>query len=103
FGHVLVAGAGGTHVELLDATQTVLLPTTTGQLQESLRRHPLLGRILAGYRSNTPPDVDALLEVIRRFADWATDPTAPLLLEADLNPIFLTDGGASVADARCTR
>lgn len=99
FGLLLVAGIGGTRAELHTDAVGVLLPSTRAELSRRLAEHGVLAQLLAGYRGDPPVDREALLDVIEALARWA-EAHERSVLEADLNPVVVTEDGAFVVDAR---
>jgi acyl-CoA synthetase (NDP forming) len=86
FGPMVVIGAGGTLVELLDDRSAALAPfgrTTARRLVESLK----LERLLSGYRGSATVDLGALSEAIARFSVLAAD-LADIVAEIDVNPLL---------------
>jgi acetyl coenzyme A synthetase (ADP forming)-like protein len=97
FGPLVMAGLGGVAVELLGDRGFRVVPVTdldAAELVRSLRGSPLL----FGYRGRPPADVDALERVIVRIAQLAAD--LPEVAEVDLNPVIVSEAGATVVDAR---
>ncbi len=97
FGPLLVFGAGGTAVELLDDTVTRVAPLTDGDARAMVR-----GRrtsvLLEGYRGTPAVDIDGLEELVLRLSKLADD--LPELAEADCNPVIATPDGPIVVDCR---
>jgi len=60
----------------------------------SLRSYPLL----TGYRGSSPLDVEALADLLCRVSAMVED--IPEIAELDLNPVFVREHGAPVADIR---
>ena len=90
-GMMLTIGSGGTLVELLRDTATLLLPTTSGAVREALaglRCWPLL----QGYRGRAPADVDAAVDAILAIARFAAEHGATLE-ELDVNPLAVAPEG----------
>ena len=90
-GMMLTIGSGGTLVELLRDTATLLLPTTSGTLREALaglRYWP----VLQGYRGRAPADVDAAVDAILAIARFAAEHGATLE-ELDVNPLAVAPEG----------
>ena len=86
FGPMVVIGAGGTLVELLEDRSAALAPfgtTTARRLVECLK----LERLLRGYRGSAPVDLGALSEAIARFSVLAAD-LADIVAEIDVNPLL---------------
>jgi len=99
FGPMLVAGFGGTLVEVLRDTVIEPLPVDRTIARGMLDR--LRGRaLLDGVRGAPPADVDALVELIVQLSDVA-QAAGGSIAEIDLNPVFVRaqGGGVAVADA----
>ena len=98
-GQVLTIGAGGTRVELLADTLTLLLPTSSEVLADRLA-----GLRIARHLADThgPPGIDAgrLATVIDRLAALLTD--RPDLVEVEINPLVLTPDAVWAVDALAT-
>lgn len=97
FGHVLVAGLGGTLVELLADLSARIHPLTDIDAEDmltSLRGHPLL----TGFRGSPPVDRDALKELLFRLS--AMVETVPEIAVLDINPVFVRTEGVTTVDAR---
>ena len=97
FGPVVVAGAGGTAVELLHDVAARITPVTdqdAHDLLRSLRTFPLL----EGYRGAPRADIESLEDVLMRVGRMVE--MHPEIAELDLNPVMATPGGAWVVDAR---
>ena len=97
FGPVVLFGAGGVLVELLNDVASRLAPFEQNEALELIGR-TRIGRLLSRYRDRPRGDITALaglLAEVSRFAAAADD-----LLELDLNPVIVTSAGAHIADAR---
>jgi acetate---CoA ligase (ADP-forming) len=97
FGPILLAGMGGTLVELLKDVSVRIHPLTDVDVDEmltGLRGYPLL----QGYRGSDPVDVDALKALLFRVS--ALVEAVPELDEMDLNPVFVRRRGVAAVDAR---
>jgi len=101
FGLALTIGAGGTLVELLADTVTVLLPAGREDLAAGLRGLRI-HRLLTGYRGRPPADVSATLDAMESVAAYALA-EADNLLELDLNPLLVSSNGVWAADALVRR
>jgi acetate---CoA ligase (ADP-forming) len=97
-GPVCMVAAGGTLIELLNDTafgMAPLRPERARVMLESLRADALLD----GYRGQAAADRDALVELLVELSRAIAE--VPEISELDLNPIFVGEDGAFVADARC--
>jgi acetyltransferase len=99
FGPLLMAGLGGTTVELQRAVAFELAPVTLRQAHDLLDR-TAAGTALAGFRGAPPADRDAVAEVMVRCAQLALD--VPEILEIEINPLIVRERGAGAVavDAR---
>jgi acetyl-CoA synthetase len=97
FGPALVIGAGGTLVELITDSASLLLPTTRGAVSEAIDSL-LVSRMLSGFRGNPAGDVNALIDTILSIADFA-DHHWDSLLELDVNPLMVLPEGQGVVAA----
>jgi acyl-CoA synthetase (NDP forming) len=97
FGSLIVCGAGGTLVELLQDVAVRLTPLSVDDASEMLRTlksYPLL----TGFRGGPKCHVAAVEEVLLRVSVLADD--LPPVAELDLNPVIVDERGAVVVDAR---
>jgi acetyl coenzyme A synthetase (ADP forming)-like protein len=97
FGPVVVAGAGGTAVELLHDVSARITPLTDEDAREqlrSLKTYPLL----EGYRGAPRADIEAVEDVLLRIGRMVE--THAEIAELDLNPVIATPDGVFVVDAR---
>lgn len=99
----LTLGAGGILAELLADTATLVLPTRRDDIAAALDGLRL-GRLLDGYRGQTPADRAALLDAIEAIAAFAGT-RAGQVAEVEVNPLIATPTGAVAVDAliRMTR
>jgi acyl-CoA synthetase (NDP forming) len=97
FGHAVMCGSGGTHVELLRDTTCRLAPVTdlvAGEMLESIRGSALL----RGFRGAPVADEAAYRHVILRLS--ALLDACPAIVDVDFNPVIVTARDARVVDAR---
>ncbi len=97
FGLSLLLGAGGTLVELLDDTVSILLPARRQELRtaiETLR----VASLVDSYRGSEAGDMEAIVDAVLAIADYALANHADLE-ELDVNPLIVTPQGAVAADA----
>lgn len=97
FGPVILFGAGGTMVELL-ADSAVALPPLNSVLAERLIDRTRMARLLHAFRDRPAVDRQAVVEVLLRLSDLASE--LPHVRELDINPLFAGPEGALAIDAR---
>ncbi|RMF22235.1 MAG: GNAT family N-acetyltransferase, partial [Deltaproteobacteria bacterium] len=97
FGPVLLAGEGGTAVEVV-ADKALALPP----LNLALARHMLattrIYKLLQGYRDRPPADLDAICLTLVRLSQLIVDVAE--IAELDINPLYADDRGVIALDAR---
>jgi acetyltransferase len=97
FGPVVMFGLGGVHVEALADVVLRVAPVDADEARAmtgEIRAHRLLGAL----RGRPPRDVEAAVDVIVRVSELMAD--VEPIAELDVNPLFLLERGAVVADAR---
>lgn len=93
-GHALVIGRGGTDVEELKDFTTLLLPTSTAQIEEALHRLYITRRLQL-----QETDIAVLTQTIHNIALFA-EHLRNKLVELDVNPILLdASGNVTAVDA----
>jgi acetate---CoA ligase (ADP-forming) len=99
FGPTVIAGAGGTLVELLGDISVRITPLTDSDVESMLTRLRM-APLLRGYRGAPPADVPALKDLLYRINAMVED--LPEIAELDLNPVFVREEGqgVSVVDVR---
>lgn len=102
FGPVVVAGAGGVLVELLDDVAIALAPVDPDRARAMLRRLSIRP-LLDGYRGRPALDVDAAADVLSRLS-WLALDLGDRLESLDVNPLALRPlgQGAVALDARAS-
>jgi len=100
FGPVVMVGAGGVLVELLEDTQLALAPVDAATAEAMLRRLRVF-RLLQGYRGKPPLDVAAAVDALVRLGRLA-QALGDRLAELDINPLIVREAGqgAIAVDAR---
>jgi acyl-CoA synthetase (NDP forming) len=86
FGPIVVVGAGGVLIELIDDRRAALAPfgrATACRLLDRLK----IRRLLDGYRRVAAVDIDSLADIVALFSVLAVD-LADLVAEIDINPLF---------------
>ena len=97
FGLVMTLAGGGTLVELMADSTTILLPTDRSSLRDALASLKVM-RLLEGYRNRPRADIDQLLDALTAISEMAQQ-LAHKLIEMDINPILVTESGCFAADA----
>jgi acetate---CoA ligase (ADP-forming) len=97
FGPLVLAGLGGTFVEILGDIAVRITPLSDTDVDEMLRSLRSY-RLLTGYRQSPALDVAAFAELLHRVSAMVED--IPEIAELDLNPVFVRRHGAVVADIR---
>ena len=95
----IMFGLGGVFVETLKDVQFRLAPLSEDDaygMIRSIKGYP----VLEGTRGEKPVDIDALVEILLRVSQFASD--YPEIDEMDLNPVFVFEKGkgAKVVDVR---
>ena len=97
FGLTLMIGAGGTLVELLDDTASLLLPLQPGDVEEAIAKLKV-GKLIGGYRSCEAGDKAGLIDAVHAIGRYAVD-NADSLFELDINPLLVLADRVVAADA----
>ncbi|MET2833126.1 acetate--CoA ligase family protein, partial [Mesorhizobium shangrilense] len=92
-GLALTIGMGGTEAELLRDTATILLPASRATIAEALRSLKLF-LLLDGWRGRPKGDVEAAVDTIQRFAQFAIS-NEERFVEAEINPLIVRPQGQS--------
>lgn len=97
WGHLIMFGLGGIFVEMLgDVTfrRAPLSRKDALEMIEGIRTK----KVLEGVRGRPAPDKEALADYLLRISQLVQD--FPQIKEIDINPVFATEKGALIADAR---
>ncbi|SDE58596.1 acetyltransferase [Variovorax sp. CF079] len=97
FGPVIVFGAGGTMIELLD-DRAMELPPLNQFLARRLIERSRVAETLHEWRGAAAVDMEALEQVLLRVSEMVCE--LPELREMDINPIIVDETGAVAVDAR---
>lgn len=97
FGPVIVFGAGGTMIELID-DRAMELPPLNQFLAHRLIERSRVAETLQEWRGARAVDMDALEQVLLRVSEMVCE--LPQLREMDINPIIVDESGAVAVDAR---
>ena len=93
FGALVMFGSGGVEVEGLADVAFGLAPLTEVDA-EYLISSTWAGKKLSGYRHLTPADKHAVIDILYRLAQLASD--HPVLSEIEINPLFVKAEGMEV-------
>ena len=97
FGPVIVFGAGGVMIELIN-DRAVELPPLNQFLARHLIERSRVAETLADWRGASAVDMGALEQVLLRVSEMVC--ALPQLREMDINPIIVDESGAVAVDAR---
>ena len=97
FGLTILLGAGGTLVELLDDTTTLLLPVQRHEIVAAIRALKV-ARLIDSYRGSGAGDFDAVVDAVTTIAEYAVQNSSELA-ELDVNPLIVLSEGAIAVDA----
>ncbi len=96
-GFVLTLGAGGVMTEILQDTQSLLLPVSDADISaalDSLR----IGPLLAGYRGAAGADRARIIAAVQSVADFVAV-HVDVLAEVEINPLLCLEKDAVAVDA----
>jgi hypothetical protein len=97
FGPVVLAGSGGVLAELLDDVAMRIAPFGREEalaMLSELKTH----RLLEGFRGQPPRDSGAVADLLAALSRLGQ--AYPQIRELDLNPVFVFERGALIADVR---
>jgi acetyltransferase len=97
FGPVIVFGAGGVMIELIN-DRAMELPPLNQFLARHLIKRSRVAETLADWRGASAVDMEALEQVLLRVSEMVC--ALPQLREMDINPIIVDEFGAVAVDAR---
>ena len=97
FGLVLTIGSGGVLVELLQDSQTLLMPARRDEVENALMRLKSAA-LLTGYRGKPAADISATVDAILAIQNYAMA-QSQALLELDVNPLLIGPQDVYAADA----
>ncbi len=97
FGPVIVFGAGGVMIELID-DRAMELPPLNQFLARRLVERSRVSKTLGDWRRASAVDREALEQVLLRVSEMAC--ALPQLREMDINPLIVDESGVVAVDAR---
>ncbi|MFX4262372.1 acetate--CoA ligase alpha subunit [Pelotomaculum propionicicum] len=100
FGPLIGFGLGGIFVNLIkDVSFRLAQGLTSAEITEMIAETKAYS-LMKGYRGDSPVDILAVSEAIRRLAVLATD--FPEITEIDINPVFAYEDGIAALDVKIT-
>ena len=96
YGATVMLGFGGVQAELLDDTQTLVLPVSEIDIREAVAKLRL-APLLDGYRGAPTADVNALVETVLKLQDMMDK--SPEIDEIEINPLMVRRTGVVAVDA----
>lgn len=97
FGPVILFGAGGVAVEVLDDKALALPPLNLNLAREAMARTRVY-KLLKGFRHMAPADLDAVALAMTKVSQLIID--FPEVAELDINPLYADEAGVLALDAR---
>lgn len=97
FGPVVLFGAGGVAVEVVDDT-AIALPPLDDVLAGDLIDRTRIGRLLAGFRDRKPANRTAIADALNGLSQMIVD--FPCIAGMDINPLLADADGVVALDAR---
>ncbi|TPK62552.1 bifunctional acetate--CoA ligase family protein/GNAT family N-acetyltransferase [Mesorhizobium sp. B2-5-1] len=97
FGPVILFGAGGVAVEVMNDT-AIALPPLDDILAGDLIDQTRIGRVLAGFRDRKPADRQSIIASLNGLSQMIVD--FPCLVAVDINPLLADAEGVIALDAR---
>lgn len=96
-GYVLTLAAGGVLTELLEDSQSLLVPATGAEISSAIEKLKL-AKIIKGYRGDAAADKSAIVKAVIAVQNFVLD-VSPLLEEVEINPLICGRKIAVAADA----
>ena len=96
-GFILTIGAGGILTEILQDTVSLLIPSSTKDIKQSLTALKV-SKLLNGYRGKSAANVDAIIHAITSIQDYVLA-NHDTIEEVEINPLICTQSSAIAVDA----
>ncbi len=96
-GYVLTLGAGGVLTEILDDTESLLVPSRIDQIENAIMRLKC-APLLSGYRGKPAADMAAIMTAVQAVQDYVIA-NADTVSEVEVNPLICTPNKAIAVDA----
>lgn len=101
FGPLVGFGLGGIHVNLLkDVSFRLASSLNDEKIVNAMLSETKAYTLLKGYRGESPRDIEAVMDVVKRAARLVSD--FPEITEMDINPVFAYENGVSALDIKIT-
>ncbi len=97
FGNVLMVGAGGTLVELINDRNLLVLPATQNEVKKLVEGSKIF-MLLKGYRGESPFALERLYHLIAQICNLVE--TIPYFEEIEINPVIVTKREAFAVDGK---
>ena len=97
FGPVIIIGSGGIYTELINDSETLLLPLKKSVVLKAINNLKI-SKLLNGYRGKAKGDIKSLAETILKLGKFA-EKNAASLIETDINPLIISTKGKGVIAA----
>jgi acetate---CoA ligase (ADP-forming) len=97
FGHAVMFGLGGTYVEVMEDVSFAMAPLTKAKARKMVESIKGV-KLLNGYRSKPPVNKEGVVNLLLKLSQIVND--FPKIKSLDLNPVFASERGVLVADAR---
>lgn len=97
FGPVILFGAGGVSVEVVDDKALALPPLNMNLARDTMARTRVY-KLLQGYRNRPAADLDAVALALIKVSQLISD--FPAIAELDINPLYADENGVLALDAR---
>lgn len=96
-GYVLTIAAGGVLTELLQDSQSLLIPTTEAEISRALQELRM-SKILSGYRGGNAANIQAIINAVLSVQNFVLANTSKVA-EVEINPLLCGAERAVAADA----
>jgi len=97
FGLTLLIGSGGTLVELVRDTVSLLLPVTEEEIEKAIRRLKV-ARLIDSWRGGAGGNLESVVSAVSSVAEICSDNGAAVA-DLDINPLLVTGESTVAADA----
>ena len=97
FGWVMTVSCGGILIELLNDSDTLILPTSKSQIVAAIKKLRV-AKLMQGYRGGVTVDMDMLATTINRIAVFTMN-SDNNIFELEINPLFVYSDHVTIIDA----